>query len=160
MRKCLLFLAMVALFTSCNNRDGRGHHGNGGDEPLAMDSVLIPMDSAERLIYNYYEYKIKILKEPKGYSSFILNANALREYLNANHDVQYLNVYLGKKEKGAMTDTSLTLIYIGGIDSSGYDVEVPYVKPSDIKQSKYLMDQAMPCPVCEKKIREYNPPTQ
>jgi hypothetical protein len=162
MKKISIVLAVIATFTSCSESNKNIHHSNTqkgkGDNPAScIDSVLIPLESADVLIYNYHQYKTKVLKEPMGYSSFILNANALREYLNSNPDIVNLDVYLAKKDTCGMTDTSMSLVYIGGIDSAGYDVEKVYTKPGDQKQS-YFMDQVMPCPVCEKRISAYTPP--
>lgn len=163
MKKFLATLAVIATFTSCSQRDNDAHSQLDNkrrpiDPPPCIDSVLIPLERAEVLMYNYKQYKTKVLNEPNGYSSFILNAAALRVYLNNNPDIVNLDVYLAKRDTLGMTDTSMSLVYIGGIDSAGYDVEKVYRKPGDPMQTEYFMDQVMPCPVCEQRIRIYTPP--
>jgi hypothetical protein len=91
----------------------------------------------------------------------MLNANALREYLNNNPDIRTLNVYLSKNEPGPMLSNSMNLTYIGAIDSLGendttYNVERPYFKDGD--STPYFLNHSFPCPTCVDRIEAYTAP--
>lgn len=172
MKKILLVLAVTTAFVSCEEKNHGKELKNDVEKkeysnPVAspcFDSTLIPLSDADVLINNYNEYLRNIQKEPLAHSSFMLNAKALREYLNSNPDLATLNVYLAKTDTGMMTDTSMTLVYIGAVDSLGadnitYNVEKPYYKPNE-PAVPYLLDHSFPCPVCIDRIKAYKPPTK
>jgi hypothetical protein len=168
MRKMLMLMTVAALFVSCaQKKEDQGgpatdkrNHGNQPAPGLA--AVLIPMASADSLIYNYNEYMKNVLRDTQSYSSFMLDAEALRTYLASNPEIVTLNIYLGKNERGKMTDTSLTLVYIGAVDSMGaggitYNVEKPYYMPGGSK-TPYFLNHSFPCPTCVDRIEAYQPP--
>lgn len=169
MKKILLVLAVTAAFVSCEEKNNGKEtktdtvqKDNNIPPSACFDSTLIPLSDADVLIYNYNQYLRNVLHEPLAHSSFMLNAKALREYLNSNPDLATLNVYLAKTDTGMMTDTSMTLVYIGAVDSLGandtmYNVEKPYYKPNETN-TPYLLDHSFPCPVCIDRIEAYNPP--
>ena len=171
MRKYLLLAAIVTVLASCahQNKEQVNPAPDAQDKkanlPATLESVLIPMTSADSLIYNYNQYLKNIVGDTQSYSSFMLDANALRAYLASNPEIVTLNIYLGKKERGRMTDTSLTLVYIGAVDSIGkggitYNVEKPYYKPGAPvgQKTAYFLDHSFPCPTCIDRIEAYQPP--
>ena len=170
MKKTLMILAIASVFISCTQNENSSNTAVTGKDSTvnpppstSLDSTLIPLASADTLIYNYNEYLENIIHDSLSYSSFMLNANALREYLNSNPEIATLNIYLGKNDRGTMKETSMNLVYIGAIDSPGadgvtYNVEKPYYRSGDMS-TPYFLNHSFPCPTCVDRIEAYKPPT-
>jgi hypothetical protein len=170
MKKILMVLAVITALSSCEQngkettKETKKTDSMTNQPSSSLDSTLIPMASADTLIYNYNQYLKNIQHDTLSYSSFMLNAQALREYLMSNPNIVTLNVYLAKNERGKMTDTSMNLVYIGAVDSLGandtvYNVEKPYYKLND-PHTPYFLNHSFPCPTCVDRIEAYTPPEQ
>lgn len=115
-----------------------------------IDAILILESEANDKIQRYHK-SIGLKNNNNQNVSFMLDANLLRAYLDQNTNISKLDVYLAQESDGKMT-----LVYVGGKDSSGYVVEVPYYKPN--QTAKYVFDHAMPCPTCAR-IGIHTPPS-
>jgi hypothetical protein len=113
-----------------------------------MDTYLVSVDDASFMIGRYRRFLKDTLHQDPDSSqlSFMLDARILREYLNANHDIVKLDMYLAMN-----SGDSLTLIYTGAEYEEGDTSyrEVVIRKPG-IENVHFVMDRAMPCPKCDK----------
>lgn len=157
MKRTIFALVMIAVFASCE-QGGTKTANKGKEAPADLNAVAIPLSVADSLIGNYHNYRLHQLHDSVeteaslGHSAFMLNANALREYLDQHPDYVTLNVYLAKSSSTPV-DTDFTLVYIGARDSAGVNVEQPLMLPDHPDQT-YMMDRSMPCPKCDR-IRLY-----
>ncbi len=70
--------------------------------------------------------------------SFLINATALRKFLNQQDTVIYLQVYLGRKN--ALPNKDKLALIIAGVDATGKHV---------FFNGTMVMDEVQPCPRCE-----------
>lgn len=163
MKKYFLVLATIALLSSCEqkNADMPKNEKNNQSQAAVPDSILMHLATADSLIYNYNQYLKNVLQDSLAYSSFMLDARSLRDYLNSNPNIVTLNVYLAKNEPGQMMEHSMNLVYIGAIDSfangTKYNVEKPYFKDND-PTTPYFLNHSFPCPTCIDRVEAYQPP--
>ncbi len=156
------------MLASCNNNTADQTASTGGattsqqTPPLAelndIERVCIPVDTANERIGRYHHY-LDLKKNHDTHLSFMLDAAALRQYLDNYKDITKLDVYLAFTK-----DSQMTLVYVGAKDSlvlgpnkdtvSKY-AEIPYYKPKDVKHKEpQAFDRTLPCPDCDR-IRIY-----
>lgn len=172
MKQTFLAILAIVLFASCEqtpNAEKGGddmvmEHGEPKPDPHSIDSFKISTSTADTRINRYHKYLVQDSIAKGGaphlkfddikasvQTSFMLDAKMLRTYLNDSTNVEMLDVYLAQEGDG-----KLTLIYIGAKKKSDDKYEE---LPIEIEGKKYMLDRAMPCPVCDDRIKLYHPPS-
>ncbi len=138
------------------------------DEAPSYEHLYISEGEGDTLIQNYHKY----LRESLGIDtnelhtqslSFMIDAQKLRNYLDAHHDIKMLDIYLARTTPDATG--SMTLVYVGAkdslVDQEDGEIDTFYVEQAHYKSSDpehehpQVMDHAFPCPTCEDRIRVF-----
>ena len=152
MKKLLLLLSSFLMFASCSQPNGAGNSIL-GCPPVQIgliDASCMPLDTAKAMIKRYDDStkskdSIVLPGQMPRRMTFMLNASAIRQYLNKDTSIGKLDVYL------TMTDSGMSAVYIGAVDSLGEWVEHPYYKSNDPGHlAPMVLDLTLPCPVCDK----------
>lgn len=119
---------------------------------------------ADTLIQRYHDTLVaraNACKDPKApkitfddlapKTSFMIDANMLRDYLNDSAHITKLDVYIAQHS----TTDELRIVLVGAVDSIGndgftYNVEKPIHKEGD--NHNYVLDHTVPCPTCQERI--------
>ncbi|MCB0699995.1 MAG: membrane lipoprotein lipid attachment site-containing protein [Chitinophagales bacterium] len=156
MKRTLIALTAILFLAACQQKTEEAKTDNevsttmneeGGVNP-ALQEALIPEQEGNNMIQAYHDYLINnegISREDlqEKHLSFLINAEALRSYLNDNPTYTDMVFYLAMDG-----EQKLTLVYIGAErDSMNVIVEKPFVGPDG---SNYLFDRAYPCPTCDR----------
>jgi|GEM_PF-3249116 len=174
MKHTLLVLGAALFMFACNNgKEGTNTTTTSttttdtiakpvvpGSQNPSVDNIAIPIDTGSAWIRSYHQ-KVGFRDSAQNglKVSFMLDANALRKYLNDSQNVTKLDIYL------AQNPTSTTLVYIGAVDSTDaktkevFYVERPYYKTTDAQRTKPMaLDMTSPCPQCLDRMRAINAP--
>ncbi|MCB9044664.1 MAG: hypothetical protein H6550_00860 [Chitinophagales bacterium] len=172
MKQTLIALLALLMLASCEQKAEETGNASKtsadntikeGEEP-SYYSFTETRTAADTLIQRYHDTLVaranacngpddpKItFKDLAPKTSFMINANMLRDYLNDSTNVTMLNVYIAQKN----TTDELKIIFIGAVDSVGTDGDTFYVEKAIHKASdnnNYVLDHTLPCPKCEERI--------
>lgn len=146
----LLASALVVSFSACQNPEGAGSahtQSTVQTSNLSWDQPFIPVDSADTLIKSYLT-SINYQSQDTDVRSFIIDANALRQYLTAGNGEQITNLkimlahnadYIQSGHYGqpcGYSKNGLTVV-LAGYGSNGNYIYAPGNK---------VLDYSMPCP--------------
>lgn len=134
-------------------------------EGPSYEHLYISEGAGDTLIQNYHKY----LRESLGIDSnglltqdlsFMIDAQKLKNYLDAHPDIKMLDIYLARTKPDATG--SMTLVYVGAKDSivnqgdgeiDTFYVEQVHYKSSDPEhKNPKVMDHVYPCPTCDDRI--------
>lgn len=173
MKQTIIALLAIVILAACQQNAEKTETANDvvmreEGEALSYEHLYISEGAGDTLIQNYHKY----LRESLGIDSnelltqdlsFMIDAQKLRNYLDAHHDIKMLDIYLARTTPDATG--SMTLVYVGAKDSlvdegegetDTFYVEQAHYRSSDpVHNHPQVMDNAFPCPTCEERIRVF-----
>lgn len=173
MKQTIIALLAIVLLAACQQNAEQAKTATDvitteTDEVPSYEHLYISEGAGDTLIQNYHKY----LRESLGIDSnelltqdlsFMIDAQKLRNYLDAHHDIKMLDIYLARTTPDATG--SMTLVYVGAKDSivaqedgetDTFYVEQVHYRSSDRgHEHPQVMDHAFPCPTCEARIRVF-----
>lgn len=176
MKQTIIALLAIVLLAACQQNAEEAKTATDvitteTDEVPSYEHLYISEGAGDTLIQNYHKY----LRESLGIDtnqlldrqlSFMIDAQKLKNYLDAHPDIKMLDIYLARTTPDATG--SMTLVYAGAKDSivdqgngeiDTFYVEQPHYKSSDLEHNHpQVMDYARPCPVCGDRIKLHQPP--
>lgn len=173
MKQTIIALLAIVLLAACRQNTEQAKTATDvtrteTDEAPSYEHLYISEGKGDTLIQNYHRY----LRESLGidtnqlltqHLSFMIDAQKLRNYLDAHHDIKKLDIYLARTTPDATG--AMTLVYVGAKDSivdqgdgeiDTFYVEQVHYKSSDPEHNHpQVMDHVVPCPRCER-VRIYH----
>ncbi len=164
----ILCIAFSAIFTSCEQKKTEKSATSGGDPALAngaccdvpigeknfMDSVAMEVTTANAMIKRLRDSIqtdtncLKINGMPRR-TSIIMNADAIRQYLDADIEIHNLLFVF------TLTDSGLSAVTIGQKeDPITFGMTPVYFHKKDklVGITENVFDMMKPCPVCDNKL--------
>lgn len=173
MKQTIIALLAIVLLAACQQNADEAKTATDVTRPEtnevpSYEHLYISEGAGDTLIQNYHKY----LRESLGIDtselldrqlSFMIDAQKLRNYLDAHHDIKMLDIYLARTTPDATG--SMTLVYVGAkdsiVDQEDGEIDTFYVEQAHYKSSDpghehpQVMDHAFPCPTCEDRIRVF-----
>lgn len=171
MKQTIIALLAIVLLAACQQNTEEAKTATDvitteTDEGPSYEHLYISESAGNTLIQNYHKY----LRESLGIDtnelldrqlSFMIDAQKLRNYLDAHHDIKMLDIYLARTTPDATG--SMTLVYVGAKDSivdqgdgetDTFYVEQAHYKSSDPEHNHpQVMDNVYPCPTCQDRVQ-------
>ena len=173
MKQTIIALLAIVLLAACQQNAEQAKTTTDVITPETVEGpsyehLYISEGAGDTLIQNYHKY----MRESLGIDSnglltqdlsFMIDAQKLKNYLDAHPDIKMLDIYLARTTPDATG--SMTLVYVGAKDSivdqgdgetDTFYVEQAHYKSSDPEHNNpQVMDHAYPCPTCEARIRVF-----
>lgn len=170
MKQTIIALLAIVLLAACRQNAEEAKTATDvitteTDEGPSYEHLYISEGKGDTLIQNYHKY----LGESLGIDSnelltqdlsFMIDAQKLKNYLDAHPDIKMLDIYLARTRPDATG--SMTLVYVGAkdsiVDQGDGETDTFYVEQAHYKSSDpghehpQVMDNVFPCPTCDDRI--------